>query len=123
MNKIDHQKELEKIISGDHKRKLLLHSCCAPCSSYCLIYLIPYFDITCFFYNPNITDAGEYQKRLDELCRLIGLINDEFSPAEPVKLIRGAYEPDLFLESAVSQNLASCPEGGERCGMCFRMRL
>ena len=72
-NSRNFQKELDKIISSfDGKRpRLLLHACCAPCSSYCLEYLNGYFDITLFFYNPNITDEEEFNKRFYELQRLV----------------------------------------------------
>ena len=72
MNKRNYQAELDKIILGinsEKKPKLLLHCCCAPCASYCLTYLKDYFDITAFYYNPNITDLDEYNKRLSELER------------------------------------------------------
>ena len=79
MNKVDYRKELEKIagsVSGEFPR-LLIHSCCAPCSSYCLIYLRKWFDITSLYYNPNITDRAEYDKRVDELKRLVRLLNED----------------------------------------------
>lgn len=129
MNKscnINYAGKLDKIIQDlDYRPKLLLHSCCAPCSSYCLIYLLEHFDITCFYYNPNITDADEYNKRVAELRRLVATINEEYSltDSHPIKIIEGDYEPDIFIRSVTEQNLASCPEGGERCRMCFRMRL
>ena len=73
MNKINYQKELEKIIekNGENKPKLLLHSCCAPCSSYVLEYISRYFDITVFYFNPNISPKEEYEKRVNEVKRLI----------------------------------------------------
>lgn len=137
MNKVNYSDELEKIISDTKPfKKLLLHCCCAPCSSYCLTYLVPYFDITCFFYNPNITDEDEYKKRLDEMHRLVGIINgmtrdpaifgedDGSSVRFPeIKIIDGKYEPDLFLDKVKSSGLESCPEGGRRCETCFNMRL
>lgn len=73
MNKINYQKELDRIIdkNGDTKPRLLLHSCCAPCSSYVLEYLSAYFDITVFYFNPNISPESEYVKRVNEVKRLI----------------------------------------------------
>ncbi|MBO4903696.1 MAG: epoxyqueuosine reductase QueH [Lachnospiraceae bacterium] len=128
MNRINYRKELDTLISGLSARpRLLLHSCCAPCSSYCLVYLLDHFDITCFYYNPNITDADEYEKRASELERLVGALNEEYSSrltsGIPIQVIRGDYEPDRFLDAVRSEDLAGCPEGGKRCEMCFSMRL
>ena len=128
MNDISYQKELEKIISNlSYRPKLLLHSCCAPCSSYCLIYLLGHFDITCFYYNPNITDKKEYDKRIGELHRLIDAINKEYADSKvlttPIGVIDGQYEPEEFLNRVEEAGLASCPEGGKRCEMCFTLRL
>ncbi len=114
---MNYHKELEKIIGClSYRPKLLLHSCCAPCSSYCLIYLREYFDVTCLYYNPNITDREEYAKRLAELHRLAELLGG-------IEVIDGDYEPDRFLDEVRKQDLAGCPEGGVRCAMCFYMRL
>lgn len=109
--------ELEKIINsnGDKKPSLLLHACCAPCSSYVLEYLNTHFNITLFFYNPNIYPQDEYKKRLDELKRLVremGL---------GIKIIESDYNPDEFFE--ISKGLEDIPEGGERCKKCYRLRL
>ncbi|MCR5590113.1 MAG: epoxyqueuosine reductase QueH [Lachnospiraceae bacterium] len=124
MNKIDYRKEMEKVTAQlDHRARLLLHSCCAPCSSACLVTLLPYFDITCFYYNPNITDKGEYYKRYAELERLVRLLNEEYAPDVLIKTEDGGYTPDAFLDMAVSEGLESCPEGGRRCRRCFEMRL
>ena len=106
--------------------KLLLHSCCAPCSSYCLVSLLEHYDITCFYYNPNITDRDEYEKRAAELQRLIGILNEEYSAFcenHPIRLIVGDHEPDLFINAVRAGGLEGCPEGGDRCSMCFDMRL
>ena len=122
MNKTDHCKEMERVISTLSGRPaLLLHSCCAPCSSSCLVTLLPYFDITCFYYNPNITDKDEYYKRFSELERLVGLLNDEYAPASFIKAVDGGYDPDAFSDAA--SGLESCPEGGKRCRSCFALRL
>lgn len=101
-------------------RKLLLHSCCAPCSSYVLEYLREYFDITVFYYNPNITEDGEYKKRAEEQKRLIGEYN-RMAEARRIEIIEGDYEPDCFYEAA--KGLEKCPEGGERCFRCYELRL
>lgn len=97
--------------------KLLLHACCAPCSSYVLEYLSQYFDITLFYYNPNITDRDEYLKRVGEVRRLIASL-----PAvHPVSFVEGPYEPQVFLHAV--KGLEKEPEGGARCAECFRLRL
>ena len=121
MNKINYQRELEKIIEINSKEKrvptLLLHSCCAPCSSYCLEYLSSYFEITDLYYNPNITDEAEYRHREEELSRLIS----KQPHLHPVTFIRGTYEPQKFWE--ISRGLEDCPEGGERCFKCYELRI
>lgn len=120
-NKINYQKELEKIICSNEKAGVVptvfLHSCCAPCSSYCLEYLSQYFRVTDFYYNPNITDESEYEKREEELARLI----NEQPHLHEVKFVRGSYEPDRFFE--IARGLEDCPEGGERCFKCYELRL
>ena len=123
MNRINYQKELEKILENlppAAPPTLLLHSCCAPCSSYVLEYLSRYFYITVFYYNPNISASQEYQKRLDEQVRLIEIYNS-LPGGYPVSILKGDYEPSLFLEAA--RGLEDCPEGGERCFRCFDLRL
>ena len=124
---VNYATELDRIIGSlDHRPGLLLHCCCAPCSSYCLIYLLPYFDITCYYYNPNITDEDEYIKRYDELVRLAGAINGEYltgNDRSDIKVINGEYEPGRFISAVEGSDLSSQPEGGSRCEMCFGMRL
>jgi hypothetical protein len=110
-------KELEKIESAGNVPTLLLHSCCAPCSSYVLEYLSEFFDITIFYYNPNISPADEFQKRVDEQKRLIA----ELPTKHEVKFIEGEYEPERFFELA--RGLEDMPEGGERCFRCYELRL
>lgn len=121
MNHRNFQKELEKIIetakSESRVPRLLLHSCCAPCSSYVLEYLSQYFEITVFYYNPNISPAEEYEKRAAEQQRLI----DGLSVKHPIGLVVGAYEPERFYEQ--SRGLEKEPEGGKRCFKCYRLRL
>lgn len=109
--------ELEKIINSnrDKKPSLLLHACCAPCSSYVLEYLHSHFDITLFFYNPNIYPKDEYIKRLAELKRLIREMKLD------IKIIEKDYEPNAFFD--ISKGLENMPEGGERCKKCYRLRL
>ena len=129
MNTTNYAKELERIIGRidtKNRKKLLIHSCCAPCSSYCLIYLLPYFDITCFFFNPNITDRSEYEKRLSMMYVLTGRINGEFEKelaGAKIGVVEGDYRPEEFMDAVRSKGLESEPEGGRRCDMCFSMRL
>lgn len=115
------QREMDtllSVIAARNKRpRLLLHSCCAPCSSYVLEYLASQFEISVFYYNPNITGAEEYKKRAEELARLIR----EMPLAKDVRLIEGTYEPERFLEAV--KGLEEEPEGGLRCEECFRLRL
>ena len=119
MNKINYQKELDKIIDENKDRKptLLLHSCCAPCSSYVLEYLNRYFDITVFYFNPNISPEEEYTKRVNEVKRLIA----EMPADGKIKFIEGGYEPQKFFNCA--KGLEDAPEGGARCLKCFELRL
>lgn len=118
---MNYQKELDKLIEKLTKEnrvpKLLLHSCCAPCSSYCLEYLSKYFEITIFYYNPNIFPEEEYQMRVEEQVRLINQMNLLY----PVNFIEGIYEPEKFYQMA--RGLENMREGGERCFACYRMRL
>lgn len=123
MNQLNYQKELEKILDGlgsEMPPKLFLHSCCAPCSSYCLEYLCKYFAITVFYFNPNISAGTEYRKRVEEQKRLIALYNEE-KKGYPIEVIEGEYEPARFFEMA--KGYEDCPEGGERCFVCFDLRL
>ncbi len=115
------QRELDRLIEDNEKRglvpRLLLHSCCAPCSSYCLEYLSKYFEIAILYYNPNITDREEYQKRVSEQKRLIS----ELSAKHAVTFAEGEYNPADFYNAA--KGLENVPEGGARCFKCYRLRL
>ena len=121
MNQRNYQKELDKVIDGLVKEervpRLLLHSCCAPCSSYVLEYLSQYFEITILFYNPNIYPPEEYQARVHEEERLIS----EMPFKHPVHMISGTYDPDVYY--AAVKGLEKEPEGGARCEKCFELRL
>ena len=121
MQNRNYQKELEKLIEKQQrdggKPSLLLHSCCAPCSSYVLEYLAPYFTICDFYYNPNISPKQEYEDRKEELVRLI----DEMGLSTQVTFLEGAYQPEEFF--AMAKGLEDLPEGGERCFRCSEMRL
>lgn len=119
MNKINYQKELDKIIASLDGRvpTLLLHSCCAPCSSYTLEYLSNYFDITVYYYNPNISPKAEFDKRFAEQKRLIASL-----PAKhEIKLIEGDYNYSDFSE--IAKGFENVKEGGERCFRCYKLRL
>lgn len=121
MNKINYQKKLDKIIeqiqSDGVTPTLLLHVCCAPCSSYCLEYLSEYFNIVVFYYNPNISFKEEYEYRLSEEKRLIS----EMKFKNPVRIIDSRYNPKEFFD--VAKGLENEPEGGRRCLECFKLRL
>lgn len=121
MNKRNYQKELDRLLEGIEKEgrtpRLFLHSCCAPCSSYVLEYLSRYFEITVFFYNPNISPAEEYEKRVEEIRRMIG----EMEFAHPVELLEGEYDPQVFFRMV--KGMENIPEGGERCFGCYRLRM
>lgn len=121
-NNINYQKEMEKIIDGlyGERKSLLLHSCCAPCSSAVLEKLQKIFEITVFFYNPNISEAEEYRKRVEEQKRLILEFNQK-NPDCPIQIVEADYEPQEFY--AIAKGLEQCPEGGERCFRCYALRL
>jgi len=117
MNRNYYQEFLSTIqqIDKTNKPKLLFHVCCAPCSSHCISVLYPFFDITIFYYNPNITPFEEYERRLNEEKRFI-------KEAYPdIKIVNAEYDCDKFEEMSVG--LEDLPEGGERCKKCYRMRL
>ena len=118
-NKRNYQKELDAKIAGLHSEvpTLLLHSCCAPCSSYVLEYLSQYFSITLFYYNPNIYPPTEYEHRVEEQQRLI----HSLPAVHPISFCPGPYDSDRFYK--LTRGMENVPEGGERCGICFEMRL
>ena len=125
-NKKNYQKMLDQMLNDrdTYGKKLLLHSCCAPCSSYVLVYLSRYFEITVFYYNPNITEQEEYQKRVAEQKRLIEELNHERADGEerfPIHVIEGDYEPEEFCR--IAKGREADPEGGERCFACYALRL
>ncbi len=120
MNKRNFQREMDALLESVSKqplKRLLLHSCCAPCSSYVLEYLSRYFEITVLYFNPNITSAGEYNLRLGEQRRLCA----QMPMPNSVSVIAGEYAPEQFF-SAV-KGLENEPEGGARCRKCFELRL
>lgn len=114
---MNYQNELDKIIEQNQGKTLLLHSCCAPCSSYVLEYLSDYFKITILYYNPNISPYSEYLKRKEEQIRLINTIKTKY----PVDIIDVDYENDIWEEQI--KGLENEPERGMRCTICYKMRL
>ncbi|MGI6014285.1 MAG: epoxyqueuosine reductase QueH [Oscillospiraceae bacterium] len=121
MIKVNYQKELDDILAHLHDIKsvprLLLHSCCGPCSSYVLEYLTQYFSVTVLFYNPNIQPEAEYQKRLAWQERLIAALPVKY----PVTLLKSDWEGAAFTGAVQGQE--NEPEGGSRCTSCFVLRL
>ncbi|MBQ5676251.1 MAG: epoxyqueuosine reductase QueH [Lachnospiraceae bacterium] len=121
---MNYQIECEKIIAAlnSENNRLLLHSCCAPCSSYVLVYLRKYFRITVFYYNPNISFQEEYKRRAEEQKRFIDELNQKNEEGTyPIDYVEGDFEPDCFFE--VAKGLEKEREGGERCFRCYELRL
>lgn len=117
MEKINYDKVLEELINKlDYKPKLLLHSCCGPCSSYVITYLKDYFDITILYYNPNIEPIEEYEKRRNEQIKLINELNIPSLALFPVD-----YENNVYREFV--KGYESDKEGGNRCHLCYELRL
>lgn len=111
------EEELQKIKASDTKPKLLLHSCCAPCSTYVIEYLAAHFELSVFFFNPNIFPDTEYAKRLEEQIRLV----QEMKLPYVVDVIGTEHEPDCFYEAV--KGFETVREGGERCWKCYTLRL
>ncbi|MBS6195993.1 MAG: epoxyqueuosine reductase QueH [Clostridiales bacterium] len=120
-NKRNYQREMETIIErkkqDENVPALLLHSCCAPCSSYVLETLAEDFKITVFYYNPNIYPEEEYWKRVEEQREFIRKLPVKY----PISFLEGSYEKERFYQAV--KGLEGVPEGGERCFSCFRLRL
>lgn len=109
--------EMENQIKNiPNKKKLLLHACCAPCSTAVLERISEYFDITIFFYNPNITEKEEYEKRLNEIENFVKNINNK-----NIKVLRGKYNPKDFFD--IAAGLENEKERGKRCYKCYELRL
>ncbi len=121
--RVNYQKKLEEWIEELEKEgrraSLLLHSCCAPCSSYVMEYLRKYFDITLFYYNPNITDSTEYEKRIQEQKKLLEKYNQ--GEKEPIHFLEGRHEPEKFFQAL--KGMEGEKEGGVRCFACYELRL
>lgn len=111
------EKEIDKIIESKKTPSLLLHSCCAPCSSYVLEYLSNYFKITILYYNPNISPKEEFIKRCEEQKRLIS----EMPLKNKVDFIEGVYDNNRYEELIKGKEQEK--EGGSRCHICYNMRL
>jgi len=111
---MNYQVELDKIIDSlDYRPKLLMHSCCAPCSSYCITYLKDYFDITILYYNPNIEPYEEYLKRKEEQIRLCEILNVNYMDCD--------YDNESFKNMVKGKENEK--EGGLRCFSCYELRL
>lgn len=123
--KRNYQRELDKVIESlereGRKPRLLLHSCCAPCSSYVLEYLSRYFAITLFYFNPNIYPPEEYRERIGEQERLIREMECAGALGIPVEFCSGRYEPEEFYQAVKGHEKDQ--EGGERCFICYELRL
>ncbi len=117
----NYQREMDGLIAENQCRNkvptLLLHACCAPCSSYVLEYLSEYFIIKVLYYNPNISPESEYEYRLQEEQRLIDTLNTK----NKVELIKGNYNPNVFFDAV--KGYEKEPERGKRCEICFNLRL
>ena len=121
MNQVNYQQVMETLIKeycgAGNVPRLLLHSCCAPCSSYCIETLSEYFKITVFYYNPNIYPPEEYHMRAREQERF----RHNLPVKHPVEFVEGRFDPQEFYE--IARGLEQLPEGGERCFACYRLRL
>lgn len=108
------KEELAKITTP---KKILLHSCCAPCSSHVITYLAPYYNITVLYYNPNIYPKEEYEKRKQEQIKLI----NELNTPNKLDYLDCDYDNDVYEE--LIKGYENCPERGARCPICFKLRL
>ena len=108
-------KQIEEFVAAGKRPRLLLHACCAPCSSYVLEYLYKYMDITILFYNPNISPESEFNYRAEELARLIEETDRD------IPIIKPEYNSEPFLQ--MSKGLENLPEGDKRCYLCYELRL
>lgn len=112
------QNELDMVLNKtEGAPRLLLQACCGPCSSYVLEYLAKYFDVTLFYYNPNIRPEAEYEKRLETVKQLLA----RMETPRPVRLLEPGWRGGEFMEAV--RGLENEPEGGARCPVCFRLRL
>lgn len=114
MNAVNYDAVMQHMLEGAADKKLLLHACCAPCSTYCLTETAPKTNVTVFFYNPNMDSVQEYEKRLAELERLL-------KETGQANVIETGYRSQDF--AAICAGFEDAPEGGARCERCFRLRL
>ena len=117
MNQNYHKLCLNEISKLEGPKKILLHSCCAPCSSYVVTFLSNYFDITILYYNPNISPKEEYEKRKQEQIKLINNLQTKHS----LDFLDCDYDNNVYNESIAG--FEQCQEGGSRCHICFDLRL
>lgn len=116
--KENYQLKLENILNEiDSPKKLFLHSCCGPCSSYVIEYLSNYFKITIYYYNPNISEKTEFNKRLEEQKRIVRELPTKYK----VDVIEGNFDNDRYEE--IIKGLENEPEGGSRCYKCYKLRM
>jgi len=116
--KENYQLKLENILNEiDSPKKLFLHSCCGPCSSYVIEYLSNYFEITIYYYNPNISEKAEFNKRLEEQKRIVRELPTKYK----VDVIEGNFDNDRYEE--IIKGLENEPEGGSRCYKCYKLRM
>ncbi|MBQ1878454.1 MAG: epoxyqueuosine reductase QueH [Erysipelotrichaceae bacterium] len=113
------QEEIERIKESGKKPSLLMHTCCAMCACWPIVYLSEYFDLILYYYNDNIYPEAEYHKRLGELQRYVREFNEEFG--RDVRIITTPYQGDEYRRQFLPY--ASSPEGGERCLHCFDLRM
>lgn len=116
-NKSNYELFLEQLSTISTTKKLLLHSCCAPCSTQVISYLTKFFDITILFYNPNIFPQEEYQKRKNEQIKLLNNIKH----INELNFLDCDYDNNIY--EALVKNYTQCPEKGKRCNICFKLRL
>ena len=114
MNAVNYDAVMQRLLEEEQGKRLLLHACCAPCSSYCLCETAPKVQTTVFFYNPNMDSAEEYEKRLSELRRLLAVTHQ-------ADVLESGYRHEDF--DAVARGYEQEKEGGARCERCFRLRL
>lgn len=121
MQKINYDLLMQELSEKVKGKALLLHACCAPCSSSVLLRLSSFFNITIFYYNPNIDTKEEYEKREVELEHLLSVYNARHISFAPIKLVVASYDPTPF--KRVAKGLEECKEGGKRCAECYSLRL
>lgn len=121
MNKINYNIEFNKTVNSlnGEKKTLLLHACCAPCASACLLRVMEAFEVTVFYYNPNITSTDEYNMRVDELHRLCDIFNEKYGAG--IKTLDGRYDTAEFY--SIAKGYEDIPEKGIRCHRCYDMRI